>query len=96
MTTLQKSALGYIATVIDVQSAVYEYVQIKCWSVYIRIYRVNFKCILVELLWTGLTAYTQQECTYSALLLYQPSYKQMYNSRVLQTVKQLSEVLDQS
>ena len=39
-------------------------------------YHINFKCMLIELLQTGLTAYTQQECTYSAQLLYQPSYKQ--------------------
>ena len=28
----------------------------------------NFKCMLIELLQTGLTAYTQQECTYLALV----------------------------
>ena len=49
-------------------------------------YQLQLQVYVDWVLWTGLTDYTQQECTYLALALHQPSYKQMYNSRVLQTV----------
>ena len=40
--------------------------------------------MLIELLQTGLTAYTQQECTYLALVLHQPLATNKSNLKVLQ------------
>ena len=74
LTTLNKSALGYITIIYYLKTAVCKCVQSnEVLDQFIYTYQLyNFKCMLIELLQTGLTAYTQQECTYLAPVLHQP------------------------
>ena len=84
LTTLNKSALGYITIIYDLKTAVCKCVQSNEVLDQLYTYQLyNFKCMLIELLQTGLTTRMHSFSTSIASTF---SYKQIYTLKVLQMI----------